>query len=287
MTRLPIENPLRKERVFFLGSHYHGRMIDREQLRTLTRIASDAGRAIMQVYASGGATWTKNDQSPLTEADLCSHEIILERLARSFPDVPVWSEEGARLDGGPLRSFFLVDPLDGTREFLKHNDEFTVNIGYIEDGEPVAGVVFAPALNELFFGSRELGAYKFAESGRERQIRTRPLSSTGPLRILGSRSHAGDELERWLRRLGRDYELVPAGSSLKFCRIAEGAADLYPRLSPTCQWDTAAGQAVLEAAGGCVIDMQGNALRYGVERPLINPHFIALARNDPSLRIAA
>lgn len=252
-------------------------MIDQGGLEALRSIARSAGAAIMEVYAAGaGVSWTKDDNTPLTEADLRADRVIADGLRAAFPGVYVLSEE-SRSAGtlAPDAPFFLVDPLDGTREFLNRNGEFTVNIAYVAEGCPVAGVVAAPALGTVYAGLRGDGAWRDDGNGRVR-IAT-GVRPGGPLRVIGSRSHGGDRLAAWLARLGGAHEFVAAGSSLKFCRLAEGQADVYPRLGPTSQWDTAAGQAVLEAAGGVVLDGAGVPLRYGAGRPILNPDFIALA----------
>jgi len=249
--------------------------IDKKQLQTLCGIAEAAGREIMAVYATDFPAWSKADDSPLTEADLRADRVIRRGLEAAFPGVYVLSEESASAGSAP-GTFFLVDPLDGTKEFLKRNDEFTVNIALVQGGEPVAGVVQAPALGELFFAARGLGAWKRARD-RTVPIKTSASVPGRPLRVMGSRSHGGEALSQWLARLQCDHCFVAAGSSLKFCRIAEGEADIYPRLGPTSQWDTAAAQAVLQEAGGAVLDAQGRPLRYGADRPMLNGHFIALA----------
>lgn len=244
-------------------------------LDRLCEIARRAGEAVMQVYASGCEVWDKHDASPLTEADLRADEIICSGLARDFPGTPILSEEsgssGAR-DGGAI---FLVDPLDGTREFLKRNGEFTVNIALVVDGVPRAAVVLAPALGECYFSLQGAGAWK-SNGGEHATLRAARYADGAPLRIVGSRSHGADRLNAWLDSLPVPYRFEAAGSSLKFCRVAEGAADLYPRLGPTSQWDTAAAQCVLECAGGCVLDLAGTPLAYGAERPILNPEFLAL-----------
>ena len=250
-------------------------MIDRVQLNTLCDIAQQAGREVMAVYGTEFASWSKDDDSPLTHADLRSDRVIREGLEQAFPGVFILSEESSSQAQGTIDHFFLVDPLDGTKEFLKRNDEFTVNIALIERGVPVAGVVLAPALGQLYFGAAAIGAFRRDAQG-EAALRTQPPAA--PLRVIGSRSHGGEALEAWLKRLTCDHAFVAAGSSLKFCRLAEGQADVYPRLGPTSQWDTAAGQAVLECAGGAVLQASGEDLRYGLQRPILNPHFIALAR---------
>jgi len=250
-----------------------------KQLQRLCQIAEAAGREIMDVYAHGGQTWHKDDQSPLTEADLRADRVIREGLEQHFPGLFILSEESMSAGPQTARRFFLVDPLDGTKEFLNQNGEFTVNIALVEDGQPVAGVVLAPALGELFYAARGLGAWK-RDAANVREIATATIDPTAPLRVMGSRSHGGAQLNAWLTRLKNAHTFVAAGSSLKFCRIAEGAADIYPRFGPTSQWDTAAAQAVLEEAGGAVTNLQGARLRYGLDCPVLNPDFVAMADED-------
>lgn len=251
-------------------------IITREQLDTLCRIAHAAGQEILAVYEHGGAIWEKDDASPLTEADLRADRVIRAGLEQHFADIFILSEESRSAGTGAADRFFLVDPLDGTKEFIKRNGEFTVNIALIEHGAAVAGVVLAPALGELFFGARGFGAWKQDASGL-RPLQTARRAAGQPLRVIGSRSHGGERLQAWLAQLGQEHTFVAAGSSLKFCRIAEGSADMYPRFGPTSQWDTAAAQCVLELAGGAVTDRDGLSLRYGLDRPLLNPEFIASA----------
>ncbi|MEJ6021954.1 3'(2'),5'-bisphosphate nucleotidase CysQ [Ramlibacter sp. PS4R-6] len=258
--------------------------ITQRELDVLCGIAEAAGREIMAVYESGDFDATrKDDESPLTAADLRADAVIRAGLERAFPGVFILSEESRSAAHATLPSaFLLVDPLDGTKEFLKRNGEFTVNIAVVRDGVPIAGVVQAPALGELFYGAKGVGAWK-RTNGAPQAIHVSACEPTQPLRVLGSRSHGSDAMERWLDALGREHQFLAAGSSLKFLRIAEGAADAYPRMGPTSQWDTAAGQAVLEAAGGAVHDPVGQPLRYGLDRPILNPNF--LATGDPRLAL--
>jgi 3'(2'),5'-bisphosphate nucleotidase len=256
------------------------------ELAALCDIALAAGREIMQVYEAGTtggtASTSKDDGSPLTEADLRADRVIRARLEREFPGVFILSEESGERTGQAVPQFFLVDPLDGTKEFLNRNGEFTVNIAFVSQGVSVAGVVFAPALGELYRGARGQGAFK-GMPGEAKPIAVAPSRAGQTLRVMGSRSHGTDAMGRWLEALGRPHEFVAAGSSLKFCRIAEGLADVYPRMGPTSQWDTAAGQAVLEAAGGSVMDARGAPLRYGVDRAILNPYFMAVGRVEFTL----
>ncbi|MEO5672721.1 MAG: 3'(2'),5'-bisphosphate nucleotidase CysQ, partial [Ramlibacter sp.] len=223
----------------------------------LCGIADLAGAEVMAVYGTEFASVVKDDASPLTEADLRADAVIREGLARHFPGVPVVSEESLPAALPPAGgAYFLVDPLDGTKEFVAKTDQFTVNIALVEGGDVVAGVVLAPALGELFYAAVGKGAFR-RDAGGTRAIRAGRYEPQRPLRIVGSRSHGGARLADWLVALPVPREFTPAGSSLKFCRVAEGAADLYPRLGPTCLWDTAAAQCVLEQAGGGVTDLAG------------------------------
>jgi 3'(2'), 5'-bisphosphate nucleotidase len=250
------------------------------QLKLLCDIAEAAARQVMAVYAGEFESWDKPDATPVTQADLRADAVVTQGLRGEFPQIPIWSEESTCALHGNPRTFFLVDPLDGTREFLKRNDEFTVNIALIEDGLPIAGVVLAPALGELFYAARGFGAWRRTAQGMT-QLHTQPDPASVPLRVIGSRSHGGESLTGWLAKLPRGHTFVAVGSSLKFCRIAEGAADIYPRIGPTSQWDTAAGQAVLEEAGGAVLDPRRQALRYGLDRPVLNTDFVAVS--DPAM----
>jgi len=242
-------------------------------------LARRAGEAILEVYRSDFAVEHKADRSPLTEADLAAHTVIAEGLKALAPGLPVLSEE--RLAPpysvrSQWRRYWLVDPLDGTREFVKRNGEFTVNIALIEDGDPVLGVVFAPVLDEMAHAVRGGGA-ELERAGDRAPLQVAPRNNP-PLRVMGSRSHGDGRLVGFLDRIGA-HELFALGSSLKFCRLAEGGADLYLRYGPTSEWDTAAGQCVLEEAGGAVTDLAGKTLRYNQRDSLLNPDFVASA--DP------
>ena len=241
----------------------------------LIALARKAGDVIMSVYESDFAHQRKLDHSPVTEADVAAERVILEGLARLTPEIPVIAEEQAAADGLPTGTsamFWLVDPLDGTKEFIAHNGEFTVNIALIVDHAPVMGVVHLPALGITYAGADGMAERRNGSSPAE-PIRVRQTPSTGAIMTI-SRSHADKELAH-AEEMGEPIAgTIVAGSSLKFCRVAEGAADLYPRFGPTMEWDTAAGQAVLENAGGSVTTLDGQPLRYG-KLGLRNPHFIA------------
>jgi 3'(2'), 5'-bisphosphate nucleotidase len=243
-------------------------------------IARQAGAEINRIYAQtvlakAPQFVTKSDQSPLTSADLAAHHIIEEGLRLVTPDIAVVSEEGQDAHGisREQSTFWLVDPLDGTREFLSGNGEFTVNIALIEQGQPALGVVVVPTTGECFWGGLSFGS--FFQSDPDQQPVSLKVTSTrpNPWRVMASRSHLNDSTAALIQRLG-PVSLIQAGSSLKFCRMAQGQADIYPRLSPTCEWDTAAAQAVLEGAGGYVFDLNGKRLRYG-KSDVLNPSFIA------------
>jgi 3'(2'), 5'-bisphosphate nucleotidase len=240
-------------------------------------IAVAAGERILQVYHSDEFNIeTKADASPLTKADLASHEHIVQQLRRLTPNIPVLSEESKEIpyqERSQWTTFWLVDPLDGTKEFIKRNGEFTVNIALIEAGKPVLGVVHTPALGVTYSAAKGAGAFRH-EGGKTQPLKVK--SELGErLEVVASRSHAGPETEALLASLGRDYtvNLVSKGSALKLCLVAEGAAHLYPRLGPTMEWDTAAAQCVAEEAGAQVTDLAGQRLHYNKEN-LLNPFFV-------------
>ncbi len=243
-------------------------------LESVCALAIRAGEAVLEVYRSDFDVLGKNDGSPVTLADRLAEDCIVEGLGRISPGVPVVAEESYASDDRVQveEAFWLVDPLDGTREFVSRNGEFTVNIALVEAGRPVLGVVLAPALGSLFAGRVGMGAFRECGGGTA-PVKVRKPPPEG-ITVIASRSHGDAEaLDTFLA--GRKVaQMLQAGSSLKLCRIAEGAADLYPRLGRTMEWDIAAGQAVLEAAGGQVETLDGEPLRYG--KPAFeNPHFVA------------
>ena len=243
-------------------------------LEAVIRIAYGAGEVIMAVYAGDIHVRGKTDASPVTEADTRAEAFILAKLRELAPVLPIVAEEAAAAGRIPDigARFWLVDPLDGTKEFISRNGEFTVNVALVEHGVPILGVVLAPALGRLYAGARASGAFVEDMHGR-RPIRCRAVPSEG-LTVVGSRSH-GDAAALSEFLLGRKIaSLAAAGSSLKLCLIAAAEADLYPRLGRTMEWDIAAGHAVLLAAGGSVTDLSGTPLRYG-KPGFDNPHFVA------------
>jgi 3'(2'), 5'-bisphosphate nucleotidase len=240
-------------------------------------VVARAGAAIMRVYDMGFTVQHKEDNSPLTLADLESQRVIVEGLEQITPDVPILSEESAQApwdERKTWRELWVVDPLDGTREFVKRNGEFTVNIALVREHEPVLGVVAAPALGLLYWGAAGVGAFSHHRDAARVAINVSPPQN--PLRVIGSRSHASAETASYLTRLG-PHAMTGIGSSLKFCLVAEGKADLYPRFGPTSEWDTAAGQALLEAAGGHVTRLDGHRLRYNCRDSVLNGDFLAFS----------
>jgi 3'(2'), 5'-bisphosphate nucleotidase len=255
--------------------------------RQIGEIARAAGEAILAIYHSDFAVQTKADASPLTAADLAAQQVIMAALARIDPALPVLSEEARALAWSERQHwsrYWLVDPLDGTREFVKRNGEFTVNIALIDDHQSVLGVVLAPVTGELYIAEQGHGAWlQTRADGDWQRIEARALAQ--PPVLAGSRSHGSLQDSLLVSLLGADHQLVPLGSSLKFCLIARGAADVYLRLGPTSEWDTAAAQCVLQEAGGAVMDLQGRPFRYNRGESLLNPEFIAVG--DPSVDWAA
>ncbi len=240
-------------------------------------IVERASAAIMEIYDGAFAVQRKDDNSPLTLADLESQRVIIEGLKRITPDIPILSEESATAPWSQRqtwRELWVVDPLDGTREFIKRNGEFTINIALVVEHEALLGLVSAPAQKVTYWGIAGSGAFTRRPGAVTRRIHTAPPQQ--PVRVLGSRSHASPEITAYLTRLG-PHVVSGMGSSLKFCLLAEGQAELYPRFGPTSEWDTAAGQALLEAAGGHVTRMDGHRLRYNCRESVINGDFVAFS----------
>jgi 3'(2'), 5'-bisphosphate nucleotidase len=260
-----------------------------DQLDPLITIAKDAGAAILNIYENEDfGVQTKADDSPLTKADLAAHEIIMAGLKKFAPDTPVLSEESTEIPyeiRRQWRRYYLVDPLDGTKEFINKNGEFTVNIALIEEGVPVAGVVYVPVTDVTYAGQQLEETTAFVERGGQRQeITTRNLPErlrqNEALVVVASRRHGSEALQGCMEALNENFanvETTNMGSSLKLCLIAEGEADLYPRLAPTSEWDTAAAQAVVEAAGGLVVDSDLKPLRYNIKSNILNPFFYVIA----------
>jgi len=253
--------------------------VSQDMLDRVLAIALEAGEKILEIYESEIAVTHKDDDSPLTQADLAAHHHIVAGLRALTPDIPVLSEEAADIPYETRRQwtrYWLVDPLDGTKEFIKRNGEFTVNIALVDDGAPVLGVVHGPVLRRSWIAAQGLGAWRL-EDGQKHAIRTRKVPALPALVV--SKSHRDAALDAFLARMP-EHEAVSRGSSLKFCLVADGVADLYPRTGPTSEWDTAAGQCVAEQAGAQVLVMPGlQPLRYNQKESLLNPLFVVIG--DP------
>jgi len=259
-------------------------MIEKYMPRVID-IAHQAGEAILEIYHSGETGETsKADNSPLTLADLAAHRTIARSLAKLSPEIPILSEEDTDIPytkRSTWTRFWLVDPLDGTKEFIKRNGEFTVNIALIENGEPVLGVVYAPVLDVCYYGSRSIGSFVQRGNTPAQAITVKPHTRGEPIKVVASRSHSDARTENFLKQLG-EHQCISMGSSLKLCLVAEGAAHFYPRLGPTMEWDTAAAHALVNAAGGIVCTMDGEILRYN-KTDLHNPEFMVLPSTDEAL----
>ncbi|WP_082232896.1 3'(2'),5'-bisphosphate nucleotidase CysQ [Halobacillus massiliensis] len=262
-------------------------------MKEIIQAAIEAGKEIMAIYETDFEVEYKEDESPLTIADQRSHEVIKQSLEENYPDIPILSEEGRHLtyeERKQWKEFWLVDPIDGTKEFIKKNGEFTVNIALIRDGKPVKGVVYAPALDDLYVAEEGKGAYKvssvLSNTRKDYSLNAESLPLEKPnshvAKVVASRSHMSDETKAFIEDLEDKYEKVEtisAGSSLKLCLVAEGKADFYPRYAPTMEWDTGAGQAIVEASGGKVkVSGENTSLTYN-KKNLINPWFLACKSN--------
>ncbi len=240
----------------------------------LDSLAREAGRAILEVYGTDFEVQRKDDCSPLTLADMRSHRIIADSLRSRYPEIPVLSEEGRGVSFDIRRNwdrFWLVDPLDGTKEFVRRNGEFTVNIALVEHRMPVVGIIHIPVANRLFMADVREGCWEISQDGR-RRLQVAEVPAGGPVRIVRSRSHPAPGLEELLSLIPA-HEIVNRGSALKFCAVAAGEADFYPRFGPTWEWDTAAGQAIVTAAGGIMVDLSGQPFVYN-KQDLLNGPFI-------------
>ena len=252
-----------------------------ELVEPAVALAKEAGDAILEVYATDFDVQAKDDESPLTQADMASHRVIDKGLKALTPDIPIISEECGLPpfeERREWRTYWLIDPLDGTKEFVNRNCEFTVNIALIDGNRPVLGVVHVPVSGKTYTGCDGVGAGVRESDGSSRSIVVAPKSAA-PIRVVGSRSHRGASLDAFLETLG-EVEMLPMGSSLKFCVVAEGGADIYPRLGLTSEWDTAAAQAVVEQAGGAVLELDGKPLAYNAKEDILNPHFLVRGPED-------
>jgi len=251
--------------------------LSKEDISKINNIVYDAGKSIIDIYNTSFDVEIKSDNSPLTQADKNSHLVIESGLNALFPDIPILSEEGRNIPYSERKKwdiFWLIDPLDGTKEFVKKNGEFTVNIALIKNNYPIFGSVYAPYKKELFWAAEGLGAWKSVDKNKSQSIEV--LKSNKKTRIVISRSHPNDKVLEYINQYDQ-HELIRMGSSLKLCCIADGKADIYPRLGPTSEWDIAAAQCVVEQAGGSVLEYSSNnRLHYNKEN-ILNPFFIVSA----------
>ena len=245
-------------------------------LEAVRNLASMAGEKILEVYQTEFTVETKDDLTPVTQADLAANEIILAGLKLLTPDIPVISEEGSVpsfAERSQWRRYWLVDPLDGTREFIQKNGEFTVNIALIENQQPILGVVYAPVLQLMYYALKGEGSYKTSAHNKAEKIHVQKHCSN-PVRVAGSQSFTSNDFISFVRNLPA-CSVINLGSALKSCLVAEGGADIYPRFGLTSEWDTAASQCILEEAGGHLVDLKLQPLRYNTKDSLLNPHFFA------------
>ena len=252
-------------------------------LLEVSNLAISAGHAIIEHYQKDIKVMIKEDQSPLTNADLDSNNIICSGLSKIDSTIPIISEESF-VDWQTRKEwnkYWLIDPLDGTKEFINKNGEFTVNIALIENNKPVLGVIFVPVLSTLYFASQNFGSYKLNCSSNlnslneSTKIQVNEKNKSDHLLVIGSRSHSNEDFDKWVKENIKSYEFIKKGSSLKFCHIAEGNADLYPRFGPTSEWDIAAGHIILIEAGGKIFSIDNKEIVYNKKENILNPYFIA------------
>ena len=262
-------------------------MLSKENLLEIVNISVDAGEVILNYYNENVDVIYKDDESPLTKADLASHKIITDSIKKITPDIPILSEEEF-IDWKirkKWKKYWLIDPLDGTKEFIKKNDEFTVNIALIENNRPILGVIYTPALNELFYSIKNFGSYKILTKKKLNTLKEAKRISinkkkSNKIKIVGSRSHSNPILDKWVNKNFNEFDILQKGSSLKFCLIGEGAADIYPRFGPTSEWDIAAGHIILEEAGGKLKSIDNKEILYNEKENILNPEFFAYSNID-------
>jgi len=262
-------------------------MLSKENLLKIVNISVDAGEVILNYYNENVDVIYKDDESPLTKADLASHKIITDSIKKITPDIPILSEEEF-IDWKirkKWKKYWLIDPLDGTKEFIKKNDEFTVNIALIENNRPILGVIYTPALNELFYSIKNFGSYKILTKKKLNTLKEAKRISinkkkSNKIKIVGSRSHSNPILDKWVNKNFNEFDILQKGSSLKFCLIAEGSADIYPRFGPTSEWDIAAGHIILEEAGGKLKSIDNKEILYNEKENILNPEFFAYSNID-------
>lgn len=249
-------------------------------IQDVINLAKEAGEKILNIYNTDDfSVEYKDDNSPLTRADKAAHKVIVEQLEKLTPNIPILSEEGKSIpfeERTQWHQYWLIDPLDGTKEFVKRNGEFTVNIALIKDHKTSMGVVYAPVLDTIYYGEDNKGAFKIIGTEEPLKIAVNDVLQN-PVQLVGSRSHASDNLKKFASQFDK-HEFVSMGSSLKLCLVADGSADIYPRFGLTSEWDTAAAQCVVECAGGYVKDLELNPLEYNKKDSLLNPYFIVASQ---------
>ena len=257
-----------------------------EELLKISNISVEAGRIILDFYNKNLNITFKADESPLTQADLASNKLITDTIKKITPNIPILSEEefiewDVRKE---WKKYWLIDPLDGTKEFIKKNGEFTVNIALIEDNNPILGVVYVPAKSLLYLAEKNKGSFKTNTKDKLKNFegiqKILVSNQTNRARVIGSRSHSNATFDNWVKEKFPNAEIVQAGSSLKFCLIAEGEADIYPRFGPTSEWDIAAGHMIVDEAGGKIRTFQNNSIKYNTKENIINPEFYAIGNID-------
>tara|TARA_B100001939_G_C16944161_1_gene619491 strand:+ start:1026 stop:1820 length:795 start_codon:yes stop_codon:yes gene_type:complete len=251
-------------------------ILNKKNINKLISLSSEAGNLIREIYITDFDVKIKEDQSPLTLADSASNKIITDFLKVFTPNIPILSEEGEKItleERLSWNQYWLIDPLDGTKEFIKRNNEFTVNIALINNNLPILGIIHSPISREVFWGSQGFGSFYIDKNGNERKIKVKKHANQ-KIKVASSRSHSAAEHEL-IQKYNPKYELVVKGSSLKFCLVALGEADIYIRNGPTSEWDTAAGHAIVKFAGGNVLTLQKKELKYNLKESLLNPPFVA------------
>ena len=258
--------------------------INKNILLQLCNAAITAGNRVLDFYELDTEIIYKKDESPLTKADLDSNKILLSSISKITPNVPILSEEEfiAWDTRKNWKKYWLIDPLDGTKEFIKKNGEFTINIALIEYNQPVLGIIYAPAFGSLFFSKKNNGSYKIYTKNNLNTFKNSEkisvkYTNNEKIRVIGSRSHSNIAFDNWVKKKFTNFEIIEKGSSLKFCEIAEGKADIYPRFGPTSEWDIAAGHIILLEAGGKLKSIDNKDLVYNAKEDILNPHFFAYA----------
>jgi len=262
--------------------------LNKNNVNKLIEISIEAGKAIMDIYKTDFDFKEKIDQSPLTAADLRSHEIISDSLSKLNPKIPILSEESSRIPFSERSSwdeYWLIDPLDGTKEFINKNGEFTTNIALMKNNKPIFGIIHAPSINETYWGGESIGSF-YLEGDSDSDMKEMNVSPNRneEIRMVSSRSHPSDNLKYLLGIIG-DHKMLSIGSSLKFCLIAKGEADCYLRLGPTSEWDIAAGDAIVRAANGTIKEINGQEIKYNKSDNILNPDFIVAANEELAIKI--